>query len=406
MTSLLNELENRECWQTFYLHKESQGIPDKILREMMDFIKEERYLPVCEKIRSGRPFPLPKKSVLNKKHSMKKRTVYTYPDDENEVLKLLTFLLLRKYNTLFSPNLYSFRPGHGAKEAIRKLGRIRNIRKMYSYKADISNYFNSIDLSLFRPMLEEVLRDDPELFHFLKALLSEEMVIDHGRPVKEEKGIMAGTPLACFYADIFLREMDEWFWNRKIPYARYSNDVIVFAETEEEIRMYEAEIRSFLEKLHLTVNPDKIVRTAPGEKWIFLGYSYENGEIDVAPVSVKKLKAKMRRKRDALMRWRRRKNLSGEKAAAAFAKIFNRKLFENPKHNDLTWTRWFFPVITTEKSLRVLDRYAEDCMRYLVSGKHTKARFNVRYADLKALGFRSLVHAYYERDKDVPGANS
>ena len=30
------------------------------------------------------------------------------------------------------------------------------------------------------------LRDDPELFHFLKALLSEEMVIDHGRPVKEE----------------------------------------------------------------------------------------------------------------------------------------------------------------------------------------------------------------------------
>ena len=98
----------------------------------------------------------------------------------------------------------------------------------------------------------------------------------------------------------------------------------------------------------------------------------------------------------ALARWRDRNGLDGEKAAKAFIRVFNRKLFENPVDNDLTWTYWFFPVINTADSLRTIDRYAQDCVRFLVSGKRTKARFNVRYEDMKALGLRSLVHTYYD----------
>ena len=41
-------------------------------------------------------------------------------------------------------------------------------------------------------------------------------------------------------------------------------------------------------------------------------------------------------------------------------------------------------------------------MRTLVSGVRTKARYRVRYDDLKRLGYRSLVHAYYEFEKN-PG---
>ncbi|MBQ5398612.1 MAG: hypothetical protein IIU14_04140, partial [Ruminococcus sp.] len=63
--------------------------------------------------------------------------------------------------------------------------------------------------------------------------------------------------------------------------------------------------------------------------------------------------------------------------------------------HDLTWSLWFFPVINTTASLKVIDSYAQDQLRYIISGKHTKSRFNVRYEDLKALGYRSLVHEYY-----------
>jgi hypothetical protein len=43
----------------------------------------------------------------------------------------------------------------------------------------------------------------------------------------------------------------------------------------------------------------------------------------------------------------------------------------------------------------VIDLYAQDLLRYLISDTHTKSRYNVRYEDLKAMGYRSLVHEYY-----------
>ncbi len=48
----------------------------------------------------------------------------------------------------------------------------------------------------------------------------------------------------------------------------------------------------------------------------------------------------------------------------------------------------------------MIDHYAQDCLRVLLSGTRTKARYNARYEDLKALGYRSLVHAYYAYRKD------
>ena len=108
-----------------------------------------------------------------------------------------------------------------------------------------------------------------------------------------------------------------------------------------------------------------------------------------------KLKKKMRRKTRALLRWAHRKDLPGEKAAKGFVNAFNRKMYEGGADNELTWALWYFPVITTDKSLKALDAYAEECVRYLCSGTRTKARFNVRYEQIKALGFRSLVHEYY-----------
>ena len=64
--------------------------------------------------------------------------------------------------------------------------------------------------------------------------------------------------------------------------------------------------------------------------------------------------------------------------------------------NELSWSRWFFSVINTDKSLHEIDLYAQDCIRYIISGSRKKTRFRVTYDDMKALGYRSLVHEYYE----------
>ena len=167
------------------------------------------------------------------------------------------------------------------------------------------------------------------------------------------------------------------------------------ADSAEETEAHARYIRSFLEEMHLTVNPKKESFSTPEDGWVFLGFSYNKGVVDIAPATLKKLKQKMRRKARALSRWQKRKGAGGESAATAFIKIFNRKLLESPEDNELSWSFWFFSVINTDRTLREIDRYAQDCIRFLISGSRTKSRFNIRYEDLKVLGYRNLVHEYY-----------
>ena len=75
----------------------------------------------------------------------------------------------------------------------------------------------------------------------------------------------------------------------------------------------------------------------------------------------------------------------------------------NIKINHLD-TEFDFSLVPTWYAICTNDHcpLKQDCLRYLLSGKRTKARFNVRYEDLKALGYRSLVNAYYDFSGNGP----
>ncbi|MCR5799293.1 MAG: reverse transcriptase/maturase family protein [Lachnospiraceae bacterium] len=394
--SLLDMLSREESWEKYYRYKTGLAVPKDFVKELRAFIDSHGYLKVCDGIECGERFALPKKAIISKQGSAKKRVVYSYPYAENMVLKLLTHLILRKYDGIYSDNLYSFRPGRSAKDAIRRIT-LRPLKdRMYFYKVDVKNYFNSIPVDRLIPMIEDTLKDDTELFDLLRRLLEEKYVLDEEEPVIEEKGIMAGTPIASFYADLYLKELDRYFADEGAVYARYSDDIIVFAQTEEKRDEYAGYIRRFLGDMGLDVNPDKEFCGNASEGFSFLGFEIKGSIIDIAPASVVKMKQKMRRKMRALDRWRKRGGFNRERAAAAFIRIFNSKLLENAGDNDLTWSYWFFSVINTEKSLHMIDLYAQQCIRYLLAGTHSKARYNVRYSRLKELGYKSLVHAYYD----------
>lgn len=397
--SLLDKLSDSSQWERFYEYKASLAASKHFIKELRCFIDRRRYLPVCERISDGAPFPLPKRSLISKLGSEKKRAVYTYPDDENIVLKLLTHLMIRKYDHIFSEGLYSFRPDKTAGSAIKKLRGIKGINEMYAYKADISDYFNSTDVHVLLPLLENALSDDEALFSFLRSLLLEEYVLERGQQVKLSKGFMAGTPQSSFYANLFLSALDKHFEALHVPYARYSDDLIVFAPTREELDCHIEYIRSFLEDNGLKINEKKEHISLPHEGFDFLGLSLKNGVTDISKVSLTKLKKKMRRKARALRRWCERGDIPPEKGAKAFVRIFERKLFEGGSDNELTWTRWYFPVITTSAGLSCIDRYAQDCIRFIITGKRNKGRFKVTYPDIKALGLKSLVHEYYAQAK-------
>lgn len=399
--SLLDLLSSKDVWLGFLEHKSSgEFFFDDEKEDLEAFIKKEKYLPVCQRIKSKEDFPLARIHRINKKNSEKKRTVFVFPRAENYVLKLLAFLLY-KYDYLFEKNLYSFRQKIGVKQAVvSTISQIKGKGK-YTYKADIHDYFNSVSTEKIVSILKERITDDGELVEFIEGILKEPYAMENGTPVAVKKGIMAGVPISGFLADLYLCDLDRYFSERGILYARYSDDIIVFADSEEEIASYERTIKEHLAKMDLEINPKKEYHTVPGEAWEFLGFTVNGREVDVAESSVKKMKDKIRRKSRSLVRWWKRSGKKPKYAVRALIKKFNSKLYNNTSPHELTWCKWYFPTINTDKSLREIDHYMIDCARYIMTGKHTKANYNLRYEDLKKLGFRSLVNEFY-RFKSTP----
>ena len=398
-------LSDEKVWIDFYERK-----VDPIYFRISDaqvlfkFIREKRYVPIVDRILKGEGLSIPQKNRIAKSGTSKKRIVYSLPEDEAIVLKLLTWLMIRKYDWFFADNLYSFRPRYGAVDALKRLTSNQKISQCYSYKLDVRNYFNSIDVELLLPVLKQLFDDDKPLYDFIVSQLSDPRAIDNGEIVGESKGVMAGTPFAGFFANVFLTKLDREFeGNNDVVYCRYSDDIIIFAKDKVALNSAKERLLNTLAELHLEVNPDKVVETEPNQPWTFLGFECNGSHIDVSRISVDKLKAKMRRKARSIDRWRRTKGKDGWMAARAFIKHFNKKLYTLESNSEVNWAWWYFPMITTEKSLKEIDAYMQDCVRFVATGSRTKSRFNFTYEQMKEQGLQNLVNRWFTYKKSLLG---
>jgi hypothetical protein len=394
--SILDNLYNQRVWITYFDYKVlNKHLGEKESQEFFLFIRDKKYIDVLDKILT-KGFSIPCKKQIQKIASIKKRVVYTFPQEENYILKLLTYLLIRRYDNIFSPNLYSFRANHCVKQAFQRIVATPNISQYYTYKVDISDYFNSIDINILLQRLRNVLQDDKPLYDFIEALLKNPLVEENGEVIEEQKGVMAGCPIAVFLANVYLLDLDRMFAEEDAMYCRYSDDIIIFTKTEEDQKRLKKKLLASLDAYHLKLNTAKEVSTIPNEPWTFLGLKYANGQIDVSDIAVKKIKAKMRRKARALIRWKNRNNRESIHAVKAFIKAFNKKFYNNTDIHDMTWSRWYFPLITTDKSLKVIDQYMQECIRYIATETHTKSQYSFRYSQMKDLGYESLVNNWYK----------
>ena len=190
--------------------------------------------------------------------------------------------------------------------------------------------------------------------------------------------------------------MDEWFCNQNIPYLRYSDDIIVFATGEEELKQSVDQIKLFLDCKGLKINHEKEVYTKPGEQIEFLGFEFFDGTIQVSDITLKKIKGKLKRKARALYRWKLRNNISDERVIKAYIRFVNRKLYQNHFPGEITWCRWYFPIITTPDKLKCIDEYTIDCIRFLKTGNYGKKNKNLRYETIQNYGYKSLVNQFWK----------
>ncbi len=394
--SLLDKLSRKEIWEQFYQDKiEHNQLSKKETKQLSSFIEEEGYLPIVQSL----SFSYPQKKYISKANTNKKRIVYCFKEEETYVLKLLTYLLY-KYDSVLSDNCYSFRKNKTAKTAFDNILKIKNLDQKYVLKLDIHDYFNSIDVSQLIDILESVSSDDPDLVSFLSSLLKENKCIFHDEIIEENRGAMAGVPLSSFFANLYLMDLDYLFEEKRIPYYRYSDDILLFTDSHEEAEGCLSFIQTHLDQKKLTFNPDKVKLYKPNESWEFLGFKYHNGNIDLSDMTIQKMKKKIKHKANALYRWKKEKNLSDDKVIRKMIQIFDHKFYDLSGTNTFTWIRFYFPVITVTEGLHEIDAYMQKYLRYLYSGRHYKGNYKITYKQLKTLGYTPLVGEYYHWQKE------
>lgn len=396
----LKYIDNHDKWGEFLNYKIfSLYSYRKEKRLLEDFINNKKYLSICGKLKNHTyHFSCPEKIFVNKGNSSKKRVVYKFKDDEVIILKYISYLLY-DYDYLFSNNLYSFRKNITMKDAIYKIKDLLNEKPMYAYKVDISNYFNSINSSKLLNKLKLDMHDK-SLYNLIYDLIGNDYVYYNGKIVSEKKGILAGCPISAFLANYYLNDLDKYFYENSINYFRYSDDIIIFSESKEELYLFQNYIKNTLNQLDLCINEEKEIFYDKNSSIDFLGFSFNNEKIDISKNSISKAKSRIRRYSRFIRKKINSNNISLNEGLELMIKHINKKFYGN-KREELSWKYWFFPIITSISGLNEIDKYFQEELRFLASGKHNKKNYKlVSYDMLKKCGYKSLVHEYYLfRDK-------
>ena len=381
---------------------ESFNTDDEELALIEEYIMSEKCTKDIECLMKGDFFfEVPTLIKLRKNHSNKRRNIYRFQVRERILMKYMAFVM-HDYDYLYSESLYSFRMGKRITEIFSTISRLNCTETDWVLKGDITGFGDHVNPKILCDQLAMLYeKDDPKLLEFFKKLLLRGEFYDKGKLTKGSTGALSGCALTNFFENVYLLDMDDLIREKATYYCRFADDIAIFMKTEEDIRELLSEINAIFEKRDLTFNESKTEIIPPGGSFELLGFKITGREYDIADSSLDKIEWKLRHRARKLVRMYRKGYITKEEAEQRMIDRVNNYFFKRDKErHEINWVDWAFKIITRCDSLRRIDSCAQSCIRYAGSGgKYGDIRYKVRYKDMQKKGYRTLVNAYYHKDK-------
>jgi RNA-directed DNA polymerase len=226
----------------------------------------------------------------------------------------------------FADHSYGFRPGRGAKDALRRVATLLAAGYTHVVDADLQAFFDTIPHRPLRAQVATKVCDGPVLA-LLDAFLRQPIFegLAQSRP---DEGTPQGAVISPLLANLYLDPLDHLMTEVGVEMVRYADDFVVLCRTADEAERALTQLEQWTRQAGLRLHPQKthlVDMTQPGG-FDFLGYHFERGRYWPRQKSRRKLK-------DALRPKTRR--TSGQSLACIIADV-NRTLrgwFEYFKHS-------------------------------------------------------------------------
>ena len=192
---------------------------------------------------------------------------------------------------------FGFRPGRGAKDALREVDAALKAGNTWVVDADIEGYFDTIaHARLLATVAERI--SDGRVLALIDAYLQQPIFEDLKRWTPTQ-GTPQGAVLSPLLANLYLHGLDGALSEQGYRIVRYADDFVILCADEHQARRALHEVQRWMQAHGLRLHPDKTHVgdcRRRGEGFEFLGYRFEAGRRWVRKKSLTSLKDKIRRK--------------------------------------------------------------------------------------------------------------
>ena len=347
-------------------NKGRHGIDGMEVEHFLQYLKENGE-ELRKSVLDGKYRPNPVRRVEIPKDNGKMRTLGIPTAVDRVIQQAIAQELIPIFEPQFAETSYGFRPKRSAHDALRKCKEYANQGYTYVVDMDLEKFFDTVNQSKMIEILSRTVKDGRVISLIHKYLKAGAM--NRGRFEETEIGLIQGGNVSPLCSNVILNELDHELERRGIRFARYADDLLLFAKTKRSAQRILEHIVPFIEgKLLLRVNREKTVVAYIG-KVKFLGYGFypskDGIKLRVHAKSVNKMKAKV-------------KELSARSNALGYERL-KLKL----KQFITGWVN-YFKLADMRKMLEATDKWLRRRIRMYIWKRWKKVR--TRYAMLKKLG--------------------
>jgi RNA-directed DNA polymerase len=258
----------------------------------------ERLVRLQEQIKTGSYTPPPVKRVWIPKLGSKELRPLGIPTVEDRVVQTAVRNVIEPiFENIFAEHSYGFRPGRGAKDALRRVDQLLKAGKVWVLDVDFKGYFDSIPQDQLLAAVANHITDGA-LLDLLGKMLRQG-VMESGKDWKPTgTGTPQGAVVSPLLANIYLNPLDHLMVQLGREVVRYADDLVILCDTQEEAQETLETLRRWAVEAGLTLHPTKTRTVDASQKggFDFLGYHFERGHRWPRQKSINKLRDTIREK--------------------------------------------------------------------------------------------------------------